>query len=87
MSSREGWVWQPEIGRAGVRHRNRWAFQQLPGHPPLTWQLSQKQAQVDKREEEHGGGPTMFHRERNEFSIMGPTHLSRGDMTRGELCD
>lgn len=40
-----------------------------------------------QREEEHGGGPTMFRRERNELSIMGPTHLSRGDMTRGELCD
>lgn len=66
-----------------MSNRNRWSFHELPGHPPLTQQLSQKQAPGGPREE-RGRGPVMFCRERNELSIMGPTHLSRGD-TRGAV--
>lgn len=50
-----GWVGKPGRGRAGVSSRNRWAFHQLPGHPPLTQQLSQKQAQVDRGRSAAGG--------------------------------
>lgn len=79
-----GWVWELGRGRAGVSNRNRWSFHEQEPRPSAPDTAAVPETGPGGRREERGRGPMMFRRERNEISIMGPTHLSRGN-TRGAV--
>lgn len=63
-------------GSEGGSSRNRWSFHELQAIRPDT--AAVLETGPGGQREERCGGRVMFCRERDELSLMGPAHLSRG---------
>lgn len=75
--------WRPALARLGWAGRGQgqpWeqvVLSQAP-RPSAPDTAAVLETGPGGQREEHGGGSVMFCRERNELSLMGPTHLSTG---------